>query len=121
MAIRLRPCMPTSASPPPPTPPCQHFFFSVRCEFKDLKEAARERLSVEYAQEKEVTLRRLRRSLGRGTGHSVGGLRGELWEEAQEKRARCVCCVRACVVSVPNRITGVGIISEARKQTTSGK
>ncbi|CAN0530066.1 unnamed protein product, partial [Laminaria digitata] len=58
-----------------------------RCEFKDLEDATRERLAVAYSQEKEVTLRRLRRSLGRGTGHSVGGLRGELWEEAQEKRA----------------------------------
>lgn len=60
-----------------------------RREFKDLKDAARERLAVAHAQEKEKTLTRLRRSLGRGTGHSVSGLRGELWEEAHDKRTRC--------------------------------
>lgn len=61
-----------------------------RREFKDLKDAARERLAIAHAQEKEKIMARLRRSLGRGTGHSVSGLRGELWEEAHEKRNRLV-------------------------------
>lgn len=55
---------------------------------KDLKDATRERLAIAHAQEKEKTLARLRRSLGRGTGHSVSGLREELWEEANERRTR---------------------------------
>ncbi|CAM9680363.1 unnamed protein product, partial [Ectocarpus sp. 4 AP-2014] len=62
----------------------------ARRELKDLKDAARERLAVEHAQEKEKTLSRLRRSLSRGTGHSVSGLQGELWEEAHEKRERAL-------------------------------
>eukprot|EP00903_Cladosiphon_okamuranus_P017497 g16117.t1 len=62
----------------------------ARREFKDLKEAARERLALAHAQEKEKALARLRRSLGRGTGHSVSGLREELWEEAHEKRTRAL-------------------------------
>ncbi|CAM9790589.1 unnamed protein product [Ectocarpus sp. 6 AP-2014] len=59
-------------------------------ELKDLKDAARERLAVAHAQEKEKTLSRLRRSLSRGVGHSVSGLQGELWEEAHEKRERAL-------------------------------
>ncbi|CAM9641212.1 unnamed protein product [Ectocarpus fasciculatus] len=62
----------------------------ARRELKGLKDAARERLAVAHGQEKEKTLARLRRSLSRGTGHSVSGLRGELWEEAHEKRTRAL-------------------------------
>ncbi|CAN0014959.1 unnamed protein product, partial [Ectocarpus sp. 13 AM-2016] len=62
----------------------------ARRELKDLKDAARERLAVAHAQEKEKTLSRLRRSLSRGTGHSISGLQGELWEEAHEKRERAL-------------------------------
>ncbi|CAN0290945.1 unnamed protein product, partial [Ectocarpus sp. 8 AP-2014] len=62
----------------------------ARRELKDLKDAAREGLAVAHAQEKEKTLARLRRSLSRGTGHSVSGLQGELWEEAHEKRERAL-------------------------------
>ncbi len=63
----------------------------VRRELKDIKDATRERLALAHAQDKEKTLARLRRSLGRGTGHSVSGLREELWEEAHEKRTRYRC------------------------------
>ena len=51
-------------------------------------------------------MRRLRRSLGRGMGHSVAGLREELWEEAQEKRARCVVVVSTLSTHGYNAVRG---------------
>lgn len=80
--FRGQPCQPS---------PCRTvcgWVAECRRELKGLKDAARERLAVAHAQEKEKTLTRLRRSLSRGTGHSVSGLQGELWEEAHEKRER---------------------------------
>lgn len=81
----------SSSSPPSPSISyLECLRLSCRRELKDLKDATHARLAVAHAQEKERTLLRLRRSLSRGTGHSVGGLRESLWEEAQQKRTRCV-------------------------------
>lgn len=59
-----------------------------RREYEDIKDVVRERIFLGYAREKEKTLARLKRSLGRGAEHSVSGLRGDLWEEAHKKRTR---------------------------------
>lgn len=69
-----------------------HIFLFVlgmcRRELKYLKDTTRERLAVEYAQKKEKVIAGLRRSLGRGAGHNINGLRGELWDDAFAQRTR---------------------------------
>eukprot|EP00752_Nemacystus_decipiens_P012531 g11099.t1 len=91
----------------------------ARREFKDLQDAARERLAIAHAQEKEKTLARLRRSLGRGTGHSVSGLRGKLWEEAHEKRTSQAKMEAMAVEATSAEQSALTALREAEEKVTS--